>query len=126
MGALVAAGRIDTSLGLWIMGIIFGLGAFTFGGPLKTTGEKIVPLGLLTATIISFVIGAITLLASVLGIPQPAVIIYTMAVFAIGSIKRGPQLIMSSPITKKTFYTWCINPTITLLASYALSRIFLK
>jgi sulfate permease len=125
VGPLVAAGLIDTSLGLWVLGIIFGLGAYIFGGPLRTTSEKIVPLGLLTATLVNLVIGTVTLVSSILGIPQPAVIIYTMAVFAIGSIKDGPRMTLASPVTKKTFFTWCINPLITLLVSYLLSRIFL-
>jgi sulfate permease len=96
------------------------------GGAMKTTSEKIVPLGLLTATIINFVSGTITLVASKFGIPQPAVIIYTMAVYAIGSIKNGPTITMGNPLTKKTFFTWCINPVITFTLSYVLSLIFLK
>ena len=125
VGPLAAAGLIDTFAGLWFLGVIFSLGAYIFGGPLHTTSEKIVPLGLLTATIINFISGTITLIASILGIPQPAVIIYTMAVFAIGSIKNGPRVTLASSVTKKTFFTWCINPLITLLISYVLSRIFL-
>ncbi len=125
VGPLVAAGFIDTDKGLWLMGLIFGLGAFVFTGPMKTTSERIVPLGLLTATIINFISGTITLLASKLGIPQPAVIIYTMAIYAIGSIKNGPAITMSNPLTRKTFFTWCINPVITFGLSYFLAKLFL-
>ena len=125
VGPLSAAGLIGTTSGLWLMGVAFGLGATVFMGPLKTSSERIVPLGLLTATIINLVSGTITLIASKLGIPLPTVIVYTVAIFAIGSIKDGMTKTISNPITKKTFFTWCINPTITFGVSYLLSYIFL-
>ncbi len=125
VGPLAASGKIDTMLGLLIFGIIFGLGAFAFKGTMTTASEKIVPLGLLTATIINFVSGTITIVASKLGIPQPAVIIYTMAIFAVGSIKNGATITMRDSVTKKTLFTWCINPVITFSLSYFLSKVFL-
>lgn len=126
VGPLVGAGMISVDVGLLIMGVIFGLGGLAFTGPLLTTSERIVPLGLLTATIINFVSGSITLAASYFGVPQPAVIIYTMAVFAISVIKQGKLLTVKNPITAKTFFTWCINPIITVCLSYLLSMVFLK
>ena len=126
VGPLVAAGMVGTIPGLWILGLIFGLGAYTFGGPLKTSSEKIVPLGLLTATIINLVSGTITLVASKLGVPLPTVIVYTVAIFAVSSIKDGTHATLRKSLTKKTFFTWCINPAITLLVSYLLSKAFLK
>jgi sulfate permease len=126
VGPLAGAGLVDIKTGLWVLGIVFGLGCFAFGGTMVTTSEKIVPLGILTATIVNFVSGTITLVASILGIPQPAVIIYTLAVFAIGLIKNGPELTLGNPVTSKTFFTWFINPVLTLMLSYLLSRIFLS
>jgi phosphate/sulfate permease len=125
VGPLLAINFIDSQKGLFILGVIFSLGAFLFSGPLKTTSERIVPLGILTATIINLVSGSITLIASFLGIPQPAVIIYTMAVFAVATIKDGPEIIMVNPLTYKTIFTWFINPIITLALSYGLSKAFL-
>lgn len=125
VGPLAAAGLIATVPGLWIMGLIFGLGSFAFLGPLKTSSEKIVPLGLLTATIINLVSGTITIIASKLGVPFPTVIVYTVSIFAIGSIKDGLGSTLRNPLTKKTFFTWCINPAITLGVSYFLARMFL-
>ena len=126
VGPLSASGILAVQPGLWVMGLLFGLGAFTFSGPLKTSGEKIVPLGLLTATIINFVSGTITIIASKLGVPLPTVIVYTVAIFAIGSIKDGIVTTMEKPITIKTFFNWCINPIITLAVSYGLSVLFLN
>jgi sulfate permease len=126
VGPLAAAGLIGTRPGLLLMGILFGLGAFVFSGPLKTSSEKIVPLGLLTATVINLVSGTITIIASKLGVPLPTVIVYTVAIFAIGSIKDGVGLTLDNPVTRKTFFTWCINPVITFGVSYGLSWLFLK
>jgi sulfate permease len=126
VGPLSAAGIMDVALGLWIMGLFFGAGAFGFSGPLKTSGEKIVPLGLLTATVINVVSGTITIVASKLGVPLPTVMVYTVAIFAIGSIKDGAVTTLEKPVTKKTFFNWCINPVITFAVSYVLSLVFLK
>jgi len=125
VGPLAAAGLLDVNPGLWIMGLLFGLGAFAFTGPLKMASEKIVPLGLLTATVINVVSGTITVIASKLGIPLPTVIVYTVAIFAIGTIKDGAQVTMEKPVTRKTFFNWVVNPVITLGVSYVLSLIFL-
>lgn len=125
VGPLSAAGIIDVHLGLLLMGVLFGLGAFTFSGPLKTSGERIVPLGLLTAAVINLVSGTITIAASKLGVPLPTVIVYTVSIFAIGTIKDGMISTIEKPLTKKTFYSWCINPLITFTVSYALAWAFL-
>ncbi len=126
VGPLSSAGLMDVLSGLFIMGIFFGLGAFGFSGPLKTSSHKIVPLGLLTATIINIVVGSLTIFASKVGIPFPTVIIYTVAIFAIGSIKDGLKTTFDSPVTRKAFFTWCINPVITFGVSFILSMMFLK
>lgn len=126
VGPLSSSGLIDVTWGLFIMGIFFGLGAFGFSGPLKTSSHNIVPLGLLTATIINVVVGTMTIGASKLGIPFPTVIIYTVAIFAIGSIKEGVVTTIESPVTQKAFFTWCINPVLTFGVSYLFSFIFLK
>ena len=125
VGPLSAAGLIGVQPGLWIMGILFGLGAFIFTGPLNTSSEKIVPLGLLTATVINLVSGTITIIASKMGLPFPTVIVYTVSIFAIGSIKDGVGMTLGKPVTQKTFFTWCINPVMTLMVSYLLSKVFL-
>jgi sulfate permease len=123
VGPLNASGQIGVMWGLFVLGIIFGCGAFVFKGTMETSSEKIVPLGLLTATIINFVSGTISIVASKMGIPQPAVILYTMAVFAVGSIKHGPELTIADPLAKKTLFTWGINPIITFLLSYLLVKL---
>jgi sulfate permease len=125
VGPLVSAGLIDTFWGLLIMGTVFGVGAFIFTGPLNTSSEGIVPLGLITATIINVISGSITIAASKLGLPLPTVIVYTVSIFAIGSVKDGIRLTAGNPVTKKTFFTWIINPFLTFWITYALAHFVL-
>src|SRR3989338_5715773 len=125
VGPLFGAGLIGLAEGLLVMGLFFGGGAFGFSGPLKTSGEKIVPLGLLTATIINLVSGTITIIASKMGVPFPTVIVYTVSIFAIGSIKDGMEMMFENPVTRQTLFTWIINPVITLGVSFLLANIFL-
>jgi sulfate permease len=126
VGPLVAAGLIGTQPGLLLMGVMFGLGAFVFSGPLATSSEKIVPLGLLTATVINVISGTITIIASKFGVPLPTVIVYTVAIFAIGSIKDGVGMTWGNPVTKRTLFTWGVNPIITLGVSYGLCWLLLS
>lgn len=125
VGPLVGAGVMGLTEGLLVMGIFFGAGAFGFSGPLKTSGDKIIPLGLLTATVINVVSGTITIVASKLGVPFPTVIVYTVSIFAVGSIKDGMDMMFENPVTRKTLFTWIINPVITLGVSFLLANIFL-
>lgn len=126
VGPMLAAGLVDVAWGLFMMGIVFGVGAFIFTGPLDTSSEKIVPLGLLTATVINLISGTITIVASKLGLPLPTVIVYTASIFAIGSVKDGMGLTMKNPVTTKTLFTWLINPFITFIFAFSLSTFFLK
>ena len=106
--------------------MIYGAGAFIFTGPLKTAGSNIVPLGLMTASIISLVSGSLMLFASFLGIPQSFVMLQMGAIFAIATLKHGPEVTFDNPLTRKTFYTWTINPIITFGVSYLISKIVIN
>lgn len=126
VGPLSAAGYVSTTGGLLFMGIIFGFGSLVLNGPLKTMSERIVPLGMLSATMINLVAGTVTITASLLGIPLPAIIIYTTAVLTIGVIKDGPETTFDNPMTRKTLLTWGVNPLVTLGMSYFLATVILK
>lgn len=121
VGPLFGAGIIDRTLGLILIAPIFGLGSMVFLGPLKTTGEKIVPLGLLSATIICLVTGTLMLTASLCGVPQSFVMIKVASIFAIGGLKNGHRLTFLNPVTKKTYLTWLVTPIIAFGLSFGLS-----
>lgn len=123
---LAGAGIIETTLGLVLIAPIFGLGSLVFLGPLKTAGQRIVPLGLFTATLICLVSGTLMIFASVLGVPQSFVMIKMACVFAIGGLKNGHRSTFMNPITRRTYLTWIATPALAGSISYVLSRIIFK
>lgn len=124
VGPLAGAGVVPPILGLILIAPLFGLGGVVFHGPLETTGGKIVPLGLLTATLICLVSGTLMIIASIFGVPQSFVMIKLAAVFAVSGLKNGHRLTFNNPATKKTYLTWIITPLIALLMSYLLAVSF--
>lgn len=119
-GPLSGAGLIGTRAGLAMAAPVFGIGSVVFHKALTTTGKKIVPLGLLTSTIICLVTGTLMIIASVLGIPQSFVMIKVACVFAVGGLKDGHRTLMSNPITKKTYISWLATPILSIILSYFL------
>lgn len=120
VGPLVGANIVSQNIGLGLTAPIFGLGALLFPGPTETTSVKIVPLGLLTASIICLTSGTLMLLASGLGIPQSFVMLKMASLFAIGTLKDGHSYTFSSSIAKRTYLTWGITPILAVIISYLL------
>jgi len=125
VGPLIRDSSISLFHLLLIFAIVYGSGAFVFTGPIKTAGHKIVPMGLLTASIIALVSGTLMIVASMLGVPQSFVMLKMGAVFAISSLKHGETVTFANPITQKMLYTWTINPVITFFFSYGLAVLIL-
>ncbi len=123
VGPLAGASIVDKTLGLAIIAPIFGLGGLVFAGSLKTVSEKIVPLGLLSATIICLVTGTLMIIASIYGVPQSFVMIKVASVFAISGLKNGHKLTFSNPIAKKTYLSWIITPIIAVIISFLLTGV---
>jgi sulfate permease len=121
VGPLAGAGMIDKTLGLILIAPVFGLGSILFHETLDTTGEKIVPLGLFSATIICFVTGTLIIIASAFGVPQSFVMVKVAAVFAVSGLKQGHRITFANPVTKKTYLTWIITPLVALFVSYILT-----
>jgi len=121
VGPLMGAGIIGSLSGLALVAPVFGAGSVLFSSMLKTTGQKIVPLGLLTATIICLVTGTLMIIASLFGVPQSFVMIKVASLFAIGGLKNGHRVMFANPMTKKTYISWVIMPIVTLAVSFLLS-----
>jgi sulfate permease len=120
VGPLAGAGIIDKALGLALIAPVFGLGSFLFPRSLDTAGQKIVPLGIFSATIICFVTGTLIIIASIFGVPQSFVMVKVAAIFAVSGLKHGHKETFSHPVTRKTYLTWIITPLIAFFISYAL------
>jgi len=123
VGPLAGAEIIEKTLGLALIAPVFGLGSLLFHGNLKTAGKRIVPLGLLTATIICLVTGTLMIIASLFGVPQSFVMVKMASIFAIGGLKKGHKSAFASPIAKKTYLTWVITPVFALVISFLLTTL---
>lgn len=127
VGPLFGAGIIGMNLGLLLISPLFGIGAWVMGkGPLETAGREIVPLGLFSSTIVSFVTATLLIFASTLGIPQSLVQLNLASIFAISCVKNGHKYTWDQRIIQKTFFVWAITPLISLGISYLLLVLFLK
>jgi len=121
VGPLFGAGVIGIIPGLIMVAPIFGIGAGLMGkGNIDTAGKEIVPLGILSSTIVSFVTATLLIFASIFGIPQSLVQLNICSIFAISSLKNGHKPTLDSHIAKKTFIVWAITPLLAVLISYLL------
>ncbi len=119
VGPLFGAGIIGVFLGLLLISPVFGIGAAVLGiGPLETAGREIVPLGIFSGTLVSFVTATLLIFASTIGIPQSLVQLNLCSLFAVSSLKNGHKNTLGLYITKKTFFIWVITPLLSTGLSY--------
>ncbi len=121
VGPLVGAGILDVMLGLALIAPVFGMGGIVFDKVLTSTSDEIIPLGLLTATIICFVCGSLMIIASILGVPQSFVMIKVASVIAVSGLKDGHAITFRNRVIQKTCITWMVTPIISIFLSYALT-----
>lgn len=124
VGPLSATGILGVASGLFLIAPLFGIGAWLMGkGPLETAGKEIVPLGLVSSTLVSFVTATLLIFASVLGVPQSLVQLNLSSIFAICCLKNGHKCSRDQHIIHKIFFIWIITPLISLGISYLLLKI---
>ncbi len=127
VGPLSGAGILGIASGLFLIAPLFGVGAWLMGkGPLETAGKEIVPLGLVSGTLVSFVTASLLIFASTLGVPQSLVQLNLSSIFAICCLKNGHKYTWDQHIIHKTFVIWIITPLISLGISYLLLSLFLR
>ena len=106
---------------------LFGLGAYVSGEKvIKTVSKDIVPIGQISATIISFTTATFVIMASLLGLPTPYVQFATFSVLAISCIKDGARHTVGKSIFKKIISVWILVPLFTVFLSFFLHLIFIK
>lgn len=126
VGPLFGAGILGVNLGLILVSPIFGIGALALGkGTLETAGKEIIPLGLFSSVLVSFVTATLLIFASVIGIPQSLVQLNICSIFAVSCLKDGHRCTLDQQLTKKTFFIWAVTPLISMILSYLL-LLFLK
>lgn len=127
VGPLSGAGLVNIGSGLALIAPLFGLGAWVMGkGPLETAGKEIVPLGLFSSTLVSFVTATLLIFASIIGIPQSLVQLNLCSIFAISCIKNGHRHTWDRHITRRTFLVWALTPLLAAAVSFALLTLFVK
>lgn len=125
VGPLVGAGIINPILGLAVIGPLFALGGLVFGRRIMTTvGKEIVPLGLVSASLVSIVTASLLVFASLLGIPQSLVQLSALSVMAIGAVKHERHIV-SEKASQKIFFAWTITPTMAFFLAFILTRVFI-
>lgn len=127
VGPLVGAGLIKGDVGLMLIAPLFGIGALFFGKRnLETFGKEVVPLGLITSTLVCLVTGSLLIIASSLGAPFPYVQLNALSVFAISCVKNGHKVTLNHHITKRTIMVWTLTPLLSIGVAYALLTIFIR
>ena len=121
VGPLFGAGITGIMPGLLLVAPVFGIGAWLMGGRnLDVLGKKIVPLGIFSSSVVSFVTGTILILASLLGVPQSLVQLNTCSIFAVSALKNGHRSTLGMRITRRVFIVWAITPVFSMAVSYLL------
>lgn len=109
------------------IGLSFGLGSLVLGkGVINTISKEIIPIGQISAGIISLVTSSFVITASLLGLPTPYVQLTTFSVLAISSVKDGFYLTYKKSVVKKIISVWVIAPILTFLLSYLLHFLLLR
>lgn len=125
VGPLSGAGIVSPILGLAVIGPLFGLGGLVFGKRIMgTIGKEIVPLGLISASLISLVTASLLIFASILGIPQSLVQLQALSVMAVGAVKHESHVI-AQEASRRVFLAWLVTPTLAFILGFLLTRLFI-
>jgi sulfate permease len=119
-------GRSTLTAVVLLFALIYASGSLFFNGSVRMIGSNVVPLGILTVSIISLVSGSLMLIASYFGVPQSFVMLQMGSLFAVSVLKNGGEETWGNPITQRTFYSWIINPIFAFIMSFILSKLILQ
>ncbi|MDB4961974.1 MAG: anion permease [Myxococcales bacterium] len=112
VGPLAAAGLFSVMTGMLLLAPMFGIGARVLGGPAKTIGRDVVPLGLFAATVCNVVVASLLLVASYMGLPQSLVQVNAAAVLGVALIKEGPSGMFDGRGTRRMLFLWVATPVL--------------
>ena len=124
---IIGSSAINPVLALAIAAPLFGLGAYMSGERvINTVSKDIVPIGEMSAVIISVVTATFVIIASLLGLPTPYVQITVLSVLAISFVKDGPRYALEKTVFKRMASVWILVPLATIALSFLLHLIFIK
>lgn len=118
---------INPFLGLALAAPLFGFGAYVSGKKvINTVSKEIIPIGEISAAIVSFITATFVITASLLGLPTPFVQFTTFSILAISCVKDGVRNTFGKVIFKKIISVWLLVPLATTFISFILHFIFVK
>ncbi|MDG5815172.1 inorganic phosphate transporter [Chitinispirillales bacterium ANBcel5] len=110
-----------------LFSLMFGIGALTMGkGNIDTLSKNIIPLGEISASIISLVTSNFVIIASMLGLPAPYVQFTTFSVLAICMVKDGFRQTSGKKIVLRIFSVWLIVPVVAVVISWSLHHLLIR
>jgi len=126
VGPLVGA-RMGGPLGASLLvAPLFGIGGLVLGkGNLQTAGRELVPLGILSSSLVSAVGASLLLLASAFGMPASEVQIKLGAIFAVGVLKNGHREMFRNPAARRALLVWAVAPLFSLATAYLMALLAL-
>lgn len=112
VGPLYGASVFQSTLsGIFLVLPLFVLGAVIFGDKTMTTiGKEIVPLGLVTSSLVSLVTATLLSIASFLGIPYPLVLLNGASILAVSSLKHGHVVALQQGESQRMVTIWILAP----------------
>ncbi|MCK9554350.1 inorganic phosphate transporter family protein [bacterium] len=106
---------------------LFGLGAYFWGERvIRSLSKDIVPVGEVSASIVSVITSTFVLIASLLGLPAPYVQFATFSLLGISCSKDGLKNTFRKTLVKKILWVWILVPIFTVLFSFSLHFLFSK
>lgn len=104
----------------------FAIGSSLMGHKVtETTGKEIVKISPFYATVISFIVATLLLLASLTkGIPTSLVQLNGGAFIAFSVYKNGYKQTFSNKTVKKFFTVWAVAPVFSFIVTYVLVKLF--
>ena len=84
------------------------------------------PLGVVSASLVSLIVSTFIIGCSILGLPAPYVQFSSMSILAIHTVKeeKNHSETLAHPITKKMLKIWVFTPILSIAVSYLLLNIF--
>ncbi|MGQ9475207.1 MAG: anion permease [Actinomycetota bacterium] len=127
VGPLVGSGMAGPLAASLLAAPIFGMGGLVLGkGNLQTAGRELVPLGVLSSSLVSAVGASLLLLASALGMPASEVQIKLGAIFAVGVVKNGHRAMFRNQAARRAALVWVVAPLFSLAFAYLMALHILK
>lgn len=127
VGPLIAVNLISPRFGFTVFSLFFGLGGLLLGkNVLNTVSREIVPLGVLSASVVSLVVSTFIIGCSLLGLPAPYVQFSSLSILAIHTVKEEKTHIqtLAHPITARIIKVWLLTPFLSASISYLLLFLF--